>query len=127
MVEFNVPPVATTLDKNSFAKVVPLGIGLDVGVGVKVVVVVGVGVPVFVGVLVLVGVGVVVGLGVPVGVFEGVGVGVTTTSDGGALYTFITAPHTCLGCFEPFGYIMSLMFGCLLYGFGGIYDKYTWL
>jgi hypothetical protein len=78
-------------------------------------------------VLVKVVVGEGVGVEVKVVVGEGVGVGVTTTSDGGALYTFITAPHTCLGCFEPFGYIMSLMFGCLLYGFGGIFNKYTWL
>jgi hypothetical protein len=79
-------------------------------------VVVGVGLGVLVGVVVTVGVTVVVG------VIEGVGVGDTggTGDVSGALYTFITEPHTCLGCFDPFGYIISLMFGCLLYGFGGI-------
>jgi hypothetical protein len=88
------------------------GVGVLVTVGVTVVVGVMDGVTLVVGVLVGVGVTVFVG------VIEGVGVGVTF--DTGSLYTFITAPHTCLGCFDPFGYIISLMFGCLLYGFGGI-------
>jgi hypothetical protein len=106
-------------------------VGVDVGLGVLVgvPVFVSVGVDVGLGVLVgvPVGVGVVVDAGVPVGVLEGVGVGVTPTTPDEGCGTFITAAQTCLGCLEPFGYIISLMFGCLLLGFGGIYDKYTWL
>jgi hypothetical protein len=76
---------------------------------------------VLVGVSVFVGVSVCVGVTVGLAVILGVGVGVVGTGDvSGALYTFITAAHTCLGCFDPFGYIISLMLGCLLYGFGGI-------
>jgi hypothetical protein len=93
------------------------GGGVDDGVGVKVFV----GVTVLVGVSVCVGVILGVGVRVDVGVILGVGVGVVGTGDvSGALYTFITAAHTCLGCFDPFGYIISLMLGCFLYGFGGI-------
>jgi hypothetical protein len=108
---------------------VKVGLKLIVGVFVGVLVKVGVilGVKLIVGVGVLVGVelivGVILGVKVIVGVIDGVGVGVT--SEGGSLYTFITAAHTCLGCLEPFGYIISLMFGCLLNGFGGIFDKYN--
>jgi hypothetical protein len=97
------------------------GVGVKVFVGVVVLVGVCVGVPVFVGVFVNVGVTLGVGVNVDVGLTLGVGVGVVGTGDvSGALYTFITAAHTCLGCFDPFGYIISLMLGCLLYGFGGI-------
>ena len=56
------------------------------------------------------GVGVKLDVGVCVGVIEGVGVGDTGTPDD-ACGTFITEAHTCLGCFEPFGYIILLMFG----------------
>jgi hypothetical protein len=101
---------------------VKLGVTLIVGVidGVNVKVGVILGVKLIVGVGVLVGVKLIVGVGLGVklivGVIEGVGCGDVS----GALYTFNTAAHTCLGCFDPFGYIISLMLGCLLYGFGGI-------
>ena len=92
---------------------VKLGVKLIVGVILGVKLIVGVGV--LVGVKLIVGVG--LGVKLIVGVIEGVGCGDVS----GALYTFITAAHTCLGCFDPFGYIISLMLGCLLYGFGGIF------
>jgi hypothetical protein len=112
--------------------VVGVTVGLVVTVGVTVVVGVMDGVTlvvgVLVGVVVTVGVTVVVGVTVLVGVIEGVGVGDTTGPDD-VSGTFIINPptQTLPGCFEPGGYIISLIFGCLLgawYGRNLIFYKY---
>lgn len=130
-----VPPADTTLVKYALASVVPDGIGLELGVGVGVVVFVGVivcvgvidGVTVLVGVILGVGVKLLVGVTVIVGVTLGVGVGVTGVA---SFWTFIKIPpiQTFPPCLEPGGYIISLIFGCLLgawYGRNFIYDKYN--
>jgi hypothetical protein len=106
---------------------VKVGLKLIVGVFVGVLVKVGVilGVKLIVGVGVLVGLKVIVGVILGVKVIVGVGVGDTTGPDD-VSGTFIINPptQTLPGCFEPGGYIISLMFGCLLNGFGGIFNKY---
>ena len=110
---------------------VKVGLKLIVGVFVGVLVKVGVtlGVGVLVGVPVFVGVSVCVGVTVGLAVIEGVGVGVVGTLDD-VSGTFIINPptQTLPGCFEPGGYNISLILGCLLgawYGRNFIFDKYN--
>jgi hypothetical protein len=98
---------------------------------VGVVVTCGVPLGVVVGVLVTCGVPDCVCVGVTVGlaVILGVGVGVVGTLDD-VSGTFIINPptQTLPGCLEPGGYIISLIFGCLLgawYGRNLIFDKYN--
>jgi hypothetical protein len=99
---------------------VKVGLKLIVGVFVGVLVKVGV----ILGVKLIVGVGVLVGVKLIVGVGEGV-----TTGPDDVSGTFIINPptQTLPGCFEPGGYNISLILGCLLgawYGRNLIFYKY---